>query len=203
MSVSLQREARSVGAQSPIVCSRCEYELPLRLAASGEQAAVWLCVECGMPLAAVCIPSVLHSLSHRVALDDRYFDDSYLPPVTPETRAEMVRLSSSRERQSGYKNHRRSERVAMALPTTAVELDREFYPISPTFQMMVTNISSEGICLVSKCKVAAPYLAAKLRSSYRAEPIQVIIDVKRREDLKSPFREIGGEFLLRLGSRPV
>ena len=88
----------------------------------------------------------------------------------------------------------------MALVASAVELDNDFFPISPTFQMMVVNVSTEGIGLAARGSISAPYLAAKLRSTYRAEPIQVVIRIRRQEELKAPFYLIGGEFVVRLGS---
>ncbi|MBX3434953.1 MAG: hypothetical protein KF847_16680 [Pirellulales bacterium] len=201
MSSSLAAAPPLHAAFSPIVCNRCEYALPLRLAGAGEQATVWLCVECGLPYAAMCIPSRLRQLSERVALDDRYFDTSYLPPIAPDTRAEIARLSFQHDQAYDFKERRRSARRPVALPAAAVELDHDLNPISPTFQMMVVNVSTEGIGLVTKGLITAPYLAAKLRSSYRAEAIQVVIQIRRQETLRPPFNVIGGEFVVRLGSR--
>ncbi|MAT71096.1 MAG: hypothetical protein CMJ58_16400 [Planctomycetaceae bacterium] len=181
------------------VCHRCNRELPLRMAASGEAAAVWLCVECGLPFPAVCLPDRLPALSERVALDDRYFDTSYLPPITKETRSEIIRLAGD-DGQNDFSEKRASPRIAVALLAAGVELDKAFYPISPTFQMMITNVSAEGIGMVSVGRLSSPFIALKMRSSYRAEPIQVIVEIVRQRELRSPYTEIGGRFVIRLGS---
>ncbi|MCA9236314.1 MAG: hypothetical protein KDA44_12645 [Planctomycetales bacterium] len=182
-----------------MICNRCNRELPLRIAEAGEHAAVWQCVECGIPFPAICIPDRLPALGDRVALDDRHFDTSYLPPISTDTRAEIVRMAAHES--DGYApEKRRSRRVAVALLAAGVELDEQFYPISPTFQMMVVNVSAGGLGMVNMGRITAPFIACKLRSSYRAEPIQVIVRVVRQRELRSPYIEIGGEFVVRLGS---
>ncbi|MBX3425400.1 MAG: hypothetical protein KF688_06950 [Pirellulales bacterium] len=200
MSASLASSGPADSSIAPLVCDRCNCALPLRSAGPGEHAAIWLCANCGIPFPAVCLPELLASQSARVALDDRYFDTSYLPPISPDLLLEIGQLSVSVMENGAKAYSRCSPRVTMALVASAVELDNDFFPISPTFQMMVVNVSTEGIGLAARGSISAPYLAAKLRSTYRAEPIQVVIRIRRQEELKAPFYLIGGEFVVRLGS---
>lgn len=186
-----------------MTCKRCGQQLPLREANAGEAAAVWICVRCGSAYPAVCLTERLPGLGNRVAFDERYFDVSYLPRISSDMRAEILRMAAAAADDEGrWESLRKSRRVAVALLAAGVELDDEFYPTSPTFQLMVTNISATGVGLVSMGRLSAPFLALKLRSSPRAEPIQVVVEMVRQRELRNPYIEIGGSFVLRLGSVP-
>lgn len=179
-----------------VQCFQCHVNLPLRLSKLGERGAVWLCAQCGLPFVSLCIKEHLSESSSLVKLDDRYFDTRGLPAISPKLRREVARLAKQAG-ESSENDHRRSERVCQSLVAPAVCLSESFTPVGATFQLMVANISREGIGLVHNADINSDHLALKLPMGQ--ESIQVVVRIVRQRQLDSPFREFGGEFFVRLG----
>lgn len=181
-----------------IECGSCQQFLPLRMTNGGERAAVWLCAECSIPFVALCVEDRLPENANSVRLDERYFDTTGLPNISPELRRQVVSLAHRSADAIGNEK-RRSTRVARTLVVPAVRLGPGFVPTGMSFQLMVANLSCEGIGLVHSSAIDAEYIALELGSG-NGEPIQVIVRIVRQKELESPFYEIGGEFYVRLGN---
>ncbi len=181
-----------------IECGHCFEKLPLRLSQQGEKAAVWLCAECSVPFVALCIKDRLPENAVNVRLDERYFDTRGLPPISTKIRREVAKLAE-RAAASIACNQRRSERTPESLVVPAVKLNSGLNPVGQSFQLMVANVSREGIGIVHNAPIEAEYIALKLALDDN-EPIQVVVRIVRERELQTPLREFGGEFFVRLGS---
>ncbi|MGI9430065.1 MAG: PilZ domain-containing protein [Bythopirellula sp.] len=190
---------RQIAEPSPeIQCGHCTGKLPLRMSQQGERGVVWLCAECSVPFVSLCIKDRLPDDGRTVKLDDRYFDTDGLPPISAKLRREVMKLA---ERAAAViaDNQRRSERVTHSLVVPAVKLDAGLNPVGQTFQVMVANVSREGVGLVHNELIDSEFIAMRLPLDDE-EPIQVVARLVRERELKKPLREFGGEFFVRLGS---
>ena len=95
---------------------------------------------------------------------------------------------------------RRSQRVSQAIVVPAVQLTPDCNPLGDSFGLFVTDISQEGVGLVSAGKIRSDLIALEL-SSRRADPIQVAVQIVREHFLSEKFYNYGGEFLARFGDR--
>ena len=181
-----------------IQCGHCAGNLPLRMSQQGERGVVWLCAECSVPFVSLCIKDRLPDDGRTVKLDDRYFDTEGLPPISPRLRREVMKLAE-RAKAAIENNQRRSERVPQSLVVPAVKLDAGLNPVGPTFQVMVANVSREGLGMVHNERIESDYVALRLPLDDE-EPIQVVARLVRERELRKPLREFGGEFFVRLGS---
>ena len=181
-----------------IKCGQCLGKLPLRMSQRGERGVVWLCAECSVPFVALCVKDRLPDNAAAIRLDDRYFDIEGLPPISPKVRREVAKLTE-RAAAAIANNHRRSERISQSLVVPAVKLNDGLNPEGNSFQVMVANISREGIGLVHNEAIDTEYIALKL-SFDENEPIQIVVHLVRKRELQLPLREYGGEFFVRLGS---
>lgn len=181
-----------------IECGHCKGSLPLRMSKQGERGAVWLCAGCSVPFVSICIKDRLPSDSQNIKLDDRYFDTDGLPPVSPKLRREVIKMAK-RTARTIEDNHRRSERITHSLVVPAVRLNAEFNPIGRSFQVLVSDISREGIGLINNGAIDTAYIALKL-SFDDDEEVQVVTKLVRERELQGTMREFGGEFFVRLGS---
>ena len=181
-----------------VQCGHCQGNLPLRMSQQGERGAVWLCAECSVPFVSLCIKDRLSDDGSAVKLDERYFDTQGLPPISTKVRKEVARLAVRAEAVMA-KNLRRSERVNQSLVVPAVKLDGSLNPFGKSFQIMVANVSREGVGMVHNEPIDTEYLALKLPLD-NEEPIQIVARIVRERELKKPLREFGGEFYVRLGS---
>ena len=184
-----------------VKCGNCKNNLPLRLSSQGETAAVWLCAECSMPFMALCLQERLTVESNTVRLHERYFDISNAPEISPALRRHVAQLAS-REAEPIAEDKRRSQRISQSLVVPAVCLNNDYCPDGEPFQLMVANLSREGIGLVHDGSIDAKYVAIELGTG-NDEPIQVIVRLIRQCALVPPYREIGGEFYVRLGNPPA
>ena len=182
-----------------IECGNCQRDLPLRLTATGERAAVWLCSECSVPFVALCVEAQLPEGASTVRLDDRYFDTTDLPEIGTSIRRQVASLAQRAAKHAVHEK-RRSNRIAQSLVVPAVRLGSGFVPEGMSFQLMVANLSAEGIGLVHNSPIDAKYIALELDLDGK-ESIQVIVRLVRQRLLEPPFHEIGGEFYVRLGSQ--
>ncbi len=186
-------------ADSPKVeCGQCWGQLPLRMSQLGEHGAVWLCAECRVPYVSLCLREQLHSLGAMVRLDERYFDTDGLPPISNKLRREVARLAE-RSNTGADNENRGSERVSHSLVIPAVKLNASLNPMGNTFQVMVANVSREGLDMVCQGRIDSEYVALKLPLD-EEEPVQVVVRLIREQELHSSLREFGGEFFVRLGS---
>lgn len=189
-----------VAQRSPQVeCGHCLGRLPLRLSQQGEHAAVWLCAECSVPFVSLCIKDHLPDTAATVRLDERYFDTKGLEPISPKVRREVAKLAERAAAAASENDTRRSERVSHSLVVPAVKLSAGLNPVGRSFQVMVANVSQDGIGLVHHEPIEAEYIAIKLTLD-EGEPIQVVVRLVRERELQQPLREFGGEFFVRLGS---
>lgn len=181
-----------------VECGHCRGRLPLRMSQQGERGAVWLCAGCSVPFVSLCIKDRLPNDGSTVKLDERYFDTEGLPPISNKVRKEVARLAARAEAAQA-ENQRRSDRETHSLVVPAVKLDASLNPFGKSFQVMVANVSREGVGMVHSEPIESEYIALKLPLD-KEEPIQVVARLVRERELKEPLREFGGEFYVRLGS---
>jgi len=181
-----------------IECGSCQKKLPLRLTNINEPATVWRCAKCNVPFVACCVEEVLLKDSQLIRLDERSFDVSGQPRISLSERQRAIQLSS-RPVNATILENRRSERIAQSLVVPAVKLGPGFVPVDEPFQIMVANLSREGIGLVHDEAIDTEYLAIEFSPTSKS-PIQVIVHLVRQRELTPPYHELGGEFLTRLGS---
>ncbi len=184
-----------------IECGSCQQKLPLRLTTHDEPAAVWLCAKCNVPFVACCVKSALIKDAQSIRLDERYFDVSGKGSIAEEDRQRAIRLAS-RPVNSSQMDKRRSERVNQSLVVPACKIGPGFVPVDEPFLVMIANLSGEGVGLVHDERIETEYLAIELSPTSQS-PIQVIVRLVRQRELTSPYFELGGELLVRLGSLAV
>jgi len=188
----------SAPSHQQIECGSCQQKLPLCLTKHDEPAAVWLCARCNVPFVACCVKKALLRNAQLIRLDERYFDVAEQPAVSIRERQVAIQLAK-RAIEKSYLQQRRSERVAQLLVVPAIKIESGFTPIDDPFQIMVANLSIEGVGLVHDGPINTEYVALEL-SPHSQSPIQVIVRLVRQRELTPPFYELGGEFLVRLGS---
>ncbi len=181
-----------------IQCGSCEQKLPLRLSKDEEPAAVWLCAKCNIPYVACCVKEALLKNAAMIRLDERYFNTAGQSELSLDQRRQAVRLAS-RQVSTKMQNQRRSERVAQSLVIPAVKLGVGLVPVGDPFQIMVANLSAEGVGLVHDAPIETEYIAIELSPTSQS-PIQVVVRIVRQRPLTPPYHELGGELLVRLGS---
>ncbi|MEM8944903.1 MAG: hypothetical protein AAGD11_06930 [Planctomycetota bacterium] len=194
-------QAQKFSAPSVPQIQCCEQRLPLRLTQNDEPAAVWLCAKCSKSFVACCIKEELIRSSHLIRLDERSFDTSGAPQISLGERQRASRLAS-RPIGSATRELRRSERVSQSMVVPAVLLSDALVPEGEPFPLMVSNLSKEGVGMIHDDRIDTEYLAIELSPTSQS-PIQVILQVVRQRELTPPYFEIGGEFVVRLGSLPV
>ena len=181
-----------------IECGSCLKKLPLRLTVGDEQAAVWLCARCNVPFVARCVEETLQENAQLIRLSDRSFDVSGQPPIGLSQRKQAAKLAS-RPIHASQEDKRRSERIDKSLVVPATKLGPGFVPVGEPFQIMVANLSNEGVALIHDGPIDTKFLAVEF-SPTSTSPVQMIIKIKRQRELISPFFELGGQFHARLGS---
>ena len=80
-----------------------------------------------------------------------------------------------------------------------MKLDSSLNPQGIPFQVMVANVSREGIGLVHHGPIDSEYIAIELPLDEQ-QPIQIVTRLVRQRELDKPLIEFGGEFYVRLGS---
>lgn len=180
-----------------IECGGCQHRLPLRLSRYGEPVVVWLCAKCSVPFVAQCLVDRLPAEANTVRLDERYFDTRMLPSISAELKREVAQLAS-RGRPKPSAEKRRSLRVPQEMVVPAVVLSDDFVPVGDSFQVVVANLSLEGIGLLHEGRIDAEYVVLQLTPCGKAQ-IQVVVRLVRSLALGSSIYEIGGEFYVRLG----
>jgi len=196
--MSLQHLENSATTQSPLIqCGQCERQLPLRLSNSNEEAAVWMCADCNVPVVGRCDKQIFLRRTRSVYLGQRYFDISSLPPITQQQREKAISLVNRKPGQVSV-DSRRSERSFRSLVVPSVELTENFNPTGPAFQAIVANLSREGIGIIHQSEIKSSYLAMLLSPTEKPN-FQVIVKIIRQAALGNSFFEIGGEFHVRMG----
>ncbi len=184
-----------------IECGSCQQKLPLRLTTHNEPAAVWLCAKCNVPYVACCVQEALLKNAKLIRLDERFYDVSDQPAISLNERKQAIRIAS-RPVGGAHLDQRRSERVAQSLVVPAIKLGEGFVPVEEPFQLMVANLSGEGVGLVHDGPIDTDYILIELSPNSQS-PIQVIVRIVRQRELTAPYYELGGEFMVRLGSIAV
>ncbi len=185
--------------KSPYIqCPQCEQMLPLRITGRSEQvAATWKCATCNVPVVGFCEKALLQRNSHTVLFDDRYFDVSDVPEIDLEQRQAVAQMAQ-RKATDDQAGRRQSQRVALSLVAPAVCLTPDLMPFEAPFQVMVANLSREGIGLVNRGRIKSDFIAMLL-TPQPEKTIQSIVRIVRHLRLEDPYYEVGGEFHLRLG----
>jgi hypothetical protein len=182
-----------------VQCPQCEQKLPLRSTGPEQEiSAVWRCAACQEQVIGYCEQALLIRNPHSVQLDQRYFDVSNQPETSPEQRRLMCSLTN-RPVTTRQVERRRSERAPQSLVEPAITLTRNLMPQGTPFRIVVANLSREGVAIVHPGRIDADYLAMQLEVQ-KGATIQVIVRIVRHLQLEEPYFEIGGEFLVRLGS---
>lgn len=163
-----------------------------------EPAAVWLCAKCKVPFVACCVKEALLKNAQLIRLDERFFDVSEQPAISLSERQQAIKLAS-RPIGASHSDKRRSERVDQSLVVPAIKLGAGFVPVEEPFQLMIANLSGEGVGLVHDGPIDNEYILIEL-SPRSQSPIQVIVRIVRQRELTPPYYELGGEFMVRLGS---
>ncbi len=184
---------------SHVDCGGCGKMLPLRASDGVETDAIWLCCECRIPYVACCVEDLLEINAASVRLDERYFDVSDQAPISLAERREVA-LILNRVPKPVASNRRRSQRIAQSIAVPAVDLGQGFSPEGDAYQIMVANLSKEGIGIVHDGPIHAEFLAVELTPSDSDEaPLQVIVHLVQQRQLDPIYYVIGGEFMFRLG----
>lgn len=188
--------------KSPFLqCHQCEQKLPLRSTGSSEQmVAAWKCAKCNVLIVGFCEKTLLLRNSHTVLLDDRYFDLSGLPEIDFEQQRRLVAKMTQKKPGAYQTERRRSKRVAQSLVAPAIRLTPELMPFDAPFQVMVANLSREGVGFVNRGRIKSDFIAMLL-TPQPEKTNQVIVRIVWQLKLEGPYFEVGGEFHLRLGGK--
>jgi len=181
-----------------IQCGSCLQKLPLRLTNGDEYAAAWLCVKCQVPFVACGVAEALLENAELVRLSEQAFDISGQAPISLSERQRAVQLAS-RPINKTHLDQRRSERISKSLAVPAVQLDSNFTPMGNAFQIMVANLSPEGVGMVHDQPIEAEHLCLEFSPTSQS-PIQILVRLVRQRELTPPYNELGGLFLTRLGN---
>lgn len=181
-----------------IVCGNCQKQLPIRMSNGSEAAAIWVCAKCKLPYVACCVEEQMKSDADLVRLDERYFDVSCQPPISLSRRREVASIVN-RVPTHVMTEKRRSNRIAQSIAVPAIELGQAFVPRREPYQIMVANLSKEGIGLVHDSPIESKFLAVQLNPT-ASHPVQVIVRIAHQRQLDPIYHIIGGEFLHRLGT---
>lgn len=182
----------------PGQCGKCHSLLPLRAPGDSRVESEWVCASCGSELVADCIQALLTPLGSKIRIRDSRFDTSDLPPISMALRRQVAKLCN-RETPAEVANRRRSPRQAQSLVIAGIRIDECGAPIGHPINLMVVNLSREGIGLVHSDRLLHDRLAIRFPRRDCA-PLQVLARVVRQQPLTYPFVEIGCEFIVRLGN---
>jgi len=185
--------------KSPLIqCRQCARKMPLRLTSRSEQmAAVWKCATCSAQVVGYCEKALLLRNSLTVLLDDRYFNVNNVPEIDFEQRHVVAQMPQKKP--TAYQaERRRSPRVPQLLVAPAICLTPELMPYGTPFQVMVTDLSREGVGLVNRGRIKSDFIAMLLTPRLE-RTIQVFVRIVRHVHLKDTYYVVGGEFHLRLG----
>jgi hypothetical protein len=117
-----------------------------------------------------------------------------LAPISVELQQFVQELT--RNESPGLKQKRLATRFPFAIEVPAVELDEAWEPIGIPFVTMSRNLSVEGLSLVHKSAITAPYLLIRLDQK-DLPSIQMVVQKLRCRPLKGYF-EIGAKFIAKI-----
>ena len=180
-------------------CSSCHVDLPIRLSQSGEEAALWRCAKCSAPFMALAIAEELVEHARRVTIDASHFDVSALLPASEELKTLVVSLGEQPESAVAH-DRRRSRRLPRAIEAAGVLLDEGLTPIGDPLQLMVADVSREGIGFIHSRPLGSKNIAIQLPLP-DAPDVQLLVRVVRNYVIDRHWVKIGGEFTARLGMR--
>ena len=81
----------------------------------------------------------------------------------------------------------------------AVILDSRFHPAIEPFDVIVTDVSQEGIGIMHPDLIDGDRIALEFNHG-RPNAIQVVVKLVHDQPVDQDFYEIGGQFFVRLGS---
>ena len=137
------------------------------------------------------------SHGHLVCLEDRYFDTRRKSGIGPDLMQQLDRYLWEKHSFSGDERRRSIRRKDIHIEV-GIELSDSFTPVGLPREMLIADLSRDGIGLIHNGYFQSNYLALEL--SLNAElPVQVIVKIVRQREVNSYFYQIGGHFVARLG----
>ena len=185
--------------RSGITCRGCDTRLPVRLAAQGEEAALWVCASCGAQFAGILIGDAEKERLPRVQLADVHFDTTELPPINPIIRQLVERLATTPEAYLGS-DRRDSARVPRQLEVVFIRLDAEFMPKGAPLRAMVHNLSEGGLAMIADEPIHESNVAIRIGDGDSGS-VQMFSRVVRLQHLTAELYDIGVQFAFRLGGK--
>lgn len=181
------------------LCHTCDTCLPLGMPLADREETIWLCAKCGFPLAARCLDNELVDLADRIRLHRSNFDTNELPPISSTLRRQIVSMTGL-DPPAEFSECRRSPRFPKSVVVPAIRIGDDGNPKGQPLNVLVVNLSAEGVGLVHSDRFIEKRLAIEFPSTGEEYPIQMVVRIVRHRSLTYPFFEVGGEFLLRLGA---
>lgn len=182
-----------------IVCKHCDLELPLYTTSDMDRASIWLCASCNSFHLAYADPKLLPESGEWVRLQEQHFVAKDAQTIPFHMRAQLASIVQRTALQNPLRvDRRRSPRIANPMMITGVEMDDNFIVQNRAINLMMVDVSREGIGLALVDGTKAPYLALQLPSP-KDDMIQVVARVVRQHELMLPYVNVGCEFVTRLG----
>ncbi len=182
---------------SNIFCEHCTLEMPLLSSDQLDQSSLWVCASCGADHLAYADADLLPEFSSLVRIHKKQFETDDSPGIPAHIRVHLASIANRANPQEV--NRRRSVRVVNPLMLSAIEMNKEFHLLGGALNVIMTDISREGVGLALTDGTKAPYLALKFPPRGEQE-IQVVARVVRQQPLIPPYVAVGCEFMFRLGS---
>lgn len=175
-------------------CDSCGLLLPLRHPGPGREGRNWTCTGCGAGYRAILAEQCSAKVVQHVRPAGIQFDKSNLVQPT-EAIAKFIRKRLVERSYDGHER-RRSERYSIVAPAVAMPMDEMVQPAGEAFMVVVKDISTAGVALVSTRAVNAKFLAIELCAA-SGETMQLLVHVLRCQIIQR-FYEIAGQFLTRM-----
>jgi len=175
-------------------CASCGLVLPLRRPGPGREGRNWTCTGCGAGYCAVLAERCSAKVVQHVRPAGIRFDKSNLRQPT-EAIAKFIRKRLDDRSYEGHER-RRAERYCIVAPAVAMPMDEMVQPAGEAFMVVMKDISTSGIALVSTRAVNTKFLALELCAA-SDENMQLLVHVLRCRIIHR-FYEIAGQFLTRM-----
>lgn len=147
-------------------CHGCSRRLPLHMAESEYDAALWECVHCQTSFAGVLSPEILRMLSRRVRLASLHFDTSDSEPLA-EAVLQVVWRHANRGQRGAHCEIRRSQRISGHREIVALRLDERFVINGAPVNGVVANLSRHGQMLVTTTPIDTPTIITQFQNAQR------------------------------------
>lgn len=177
-------------------CATCGVDLPLRAPPAGQRGMSWICTGCGSCYHGVLTEDTSPQAIQHIRPAAIQFDRSNLLHP-PQAIAQFIRNRLS-EKFYVYRGPERrySQRHPLVAPVIAMPISDTFQPAGEAFMVMVRNISTKGVALISTRAVNTKLLAIELGAA-STDSMQLVVRVLRCRIIDR-FYEIAGSFLTRM-----